>query len=131
MGTKSYDRVSVKKLNVKSFLNYQYVFLSFYKSIEESLHLELNVTYSNSDVILSLSKACNASPLLCFKISQHIEDSRKVLYIYFVCEKEGWNTKFCGFWWFDYTTPGPDFPASSVALDFTDIKNKILDFFKI
>ena len=115
---------------MKRFLNAQHDFVSFYKSKEKDLELEINITDCSAEFNTQIQSATGCEGFLCFKISQHIVD-RKVLYVYFVCEKVRYNKVFCGY---NYVTVEgssiTEGPVGPVSLELNDIKNKILEFFK-
>jgi hypothetical protein len=124
-----YDRKKFKRDNLKRFFDYQHKFLTFYKSVEDSLSLELNITDCSTNFKDLIKTHIDCDAILCFKISQHLDGSRELLYVYFVAKQVAWNKEFCGFYWITLEGKSVKKPASLTALELTDINNKILEYF--
>ena len=125
------DRKSFKKDNMRKFTEYLYKFLNFYKSQEDKLSLEINITDISEDFKNEIKLFSKSDAFLCFKISQHL-DSRKRLYIYFVCNQVMYNKEFTGFAWVSIDDKSDtQFSYDGVPLSLEDINNKILTYFKI
>lgn len=122
------ERRAFKKANMKNFLTANHILLSNYKDIEDEFMLEINVTDCSEEIKSVIKEAINCDCFLCYKISQHLEE-RKVLYIYFLCEKNGWNKEFVSFTWVSMIGKTLYYPEPIGRLGLMDIKTKIFDFF--
>lgn len=123
------DRKSFKKDNMRRFTACMFKFLEFYKSQEEKLSLEINITDVSEDFKNEIKLFSKSDAFLCFKISQHLEE-RKRLYVYFVCNQVMYNKEFAGFAWVSMDDKlGTQFSYDGVPLLLEDINNKILEYF--